>query len=301
MEQTSEVDRLRWSYSRVECFKQCPYKFRLRYIDKLSTLPDQEPDNALYCGTALHVGMEKNAKEAVKNYYSNYYVITDANVNEAIKIEALVNKMKRVVPEGLHEVKIDSDDYIGFIDLLVPISEDTYAMYDYKYSNNMERYLESGQLSVYKRKFEELNPTKRIEKLCFVFAPKIRIRQKKTETIEMFRNRLKGELEKADVRVIEVPYSVEKVQESNSTIREISRTKNFKRNINRLCAWCEFKDYCMNHEDWMVYKKEGFRCRKSCGFTGNRFRVKLHSLAVLRIITFCLLTETLNTVQIPSS
>lgn len=249
---------MKWSYSRVECFKKCPYQFKLRYIDKLTTVPDQEADNALYCGTALHVGMEKTAEEAVKNYYSNYYVITDANVNEAIKIETLVDKMKRVVPDGFHEVRIDSEDYVGFIDLLVPISSGTYTMYDYKYSNNIDRYLESGQLSVYKRKFEELNPTKRIDKLCFVFAPKIRIRQKKTETIELFRNRLRNELEKAEVKIIEVPFSIEKVQEYEATIREIKRTKEFKRNVTNLCGWCEYKDYCLNNEDWMIYKKEGF-------------------------------------------
>lgn len=246
---------MKFSYSRVETFKKCPFQYRLRYIDKLTTIPDQEPDNALYCGTALHTGMEKDVEEALKNYYSNYYIITDANENEAIKIEALVKKMKQVVPEGMHEVPLNGKDYVGFIDLLVEIAPNTYAMYDYKYSNNVERYLESGQLSVYKRKFEELNPGKKIEALYFVFAPKLRIRQKKSETIEQFRNRLRAQLEEVDVRVISVPFSTEKVEEYEATIREIKRTKEFKRNVTKLCDWCEFKDYCIKGESWMLYKK----------------------------------------------
>lgn len=250
---------MKWSYSRVECYKKCPRQFRYRYIDRLATIPDQEAANALYLGTALHTGMEHDADLAIQNYYSNYYVITDANVNEAIKIEALVEKMKQVVPEGLHEVPLQSDDYVGFIDLLVEIEPNVYAMYDYKYSNNIERYLESGQLSVYKHKFEQLNPTKRIDKLYFVFAPKIQIRQKKTETIEQFRNRLRSELDKAEVKVIEVPFCSEKVEEYERTIREIENAKVFPRNKTKLCDWCEFKDYCLSNEGWMLYEREGTR------------------------------------------
>ena len=248
---------MKWSYSRVECYKRCPRQFKYRYIDRLTTIPDQEAANALYLGTALHTGMEHDADSAIQNYYSNYYVITDANVNEAIKIEALVEKMKQVVPEGLHEVPLEADDYVGFIDLLVEIEPNVYAMYDYKYSNNIERYLESGQLSVYKYKFEQLNPTKRIDKLYFVFAPKIQIRQKKTETIEQFRIRLRSELDKADVKVIEVPFCSKKVEEYKRTICEIENAKVFPRNKTRLCDWCEFKDYCLNNEGWMLYEREG--------------------------------------------
>lgn len=249
---------MKWSYSRVECYKRCPRQFKYRYIDRLTTIPDQEAANALYLGTALHTGMEHDADSAIQNYYSNYYVITDANVNEAIKIEALVEKMKQVVPEGLHEVPLEADDYVGFIDLLVEIEPNVYAMYDYKYSNNIERYLESGQLSVYKHKFEQLNPTKRIDKLYFVFAPKIQIRQKKTETIEQFRNRLRSELDKADVRVIEVPYSVDKVHEYEATIYEIKRSDKFEKNVTKLCDFCQYKEFCLNGEDWMVYENERF-------------------------------------------
>lgn len=245
----------KWSYSRVECFKKCPYQFKLRYINKLKTIPDQEADNALYLGTALHTGMEEDIPSAIKSYYGNYYVINDAHVNEAVKLETVLDKGKPHIPEGENEVPLNSDDYVGFIDRLVQIDENTYDLYDYKYSNNVDRYLESGQLSVYKYKFEQLNPGKRIRKLYFVFFPKTKIRQKKTETIAQFRARIKETLDKEpSVRVVEVPYSPEKVEEYESTIREIGRTKKFERNVNRLCDWCEYKDYCLNGQDWMILR-----------------------------------------------
>ena len=54
---------MRFSYSRIECFANCPYQYKLRYIDKLKTLPDQQADNALYLGTALHLGLETGSVE----------------------------------------------------------------------------------------------------------------------------------------------------------------------------------------------------------------------------------------------
>ena len=45
------------SYSRIDCFKKCPFQYYLKYILKLDTYPNQDPDNALYLGTACHTGI----------------------------------------------------------------------------------------------------------------------------------------------------------------------------------------------------------------------------------------------------
>ena len=46
---------MRMSFSRVETFVNCPYRFKLRYLDKLETLPEwDDPANPLIIGTALH-------------------------------------------------------------------------------------------------------------------------------------------------------------------------------------------------------------------------------------------------------
>ena len=68
---------LQWSYSRVETFKQCPYKFRLRYIDKIGVIPSDEADNALVLGTALHTGIEKGVVVAIDEYFKAFPIITD--------------------------------------------------------------------------------------------------------------------------------------------------------------------------------------------------------------------------------
>ena len=47
------------SYSEVRCWKECPYRHKLTYIDKLST---DEPSPYLSYGTAVHAALEEFLK-----------------------------------------------------------------------------------------------------------------------------------------------------------------------------------------------------------------------------------------------
>lgn len=265
------------SYSRVSTFKTCPYQYYLRYKEKLKTVFDCDPQNALVLGHALHTGIEKDTEDAVKEYFDAYPVISDLHVDEAIKFRHLIPIVKEILPEGEHEVKIENDDFIGFIDLLapveerivgdegawngvrVPITEEVYDLYDFKYSNNIERYMESGQLHLYKYFFELLNPGKRIRKLYFVFIPKTQIRRKyknktnkRDETDAEFRNRIIQELDKKQVIVQEVKYDPNKVIEFLTDTKHVVEAENFDKNQTRLCDWCEYKDYCQKGDDTMI-------------------------------------------------
>lgn len=54
---------MQWSHSRVECFEKCPFKFKMRYIDGITTDEPTDANNALVLGTALHTGIEKVLKK----------------------------------------------------------------------------------------------------------------------------------------------------------------------------------------------------------------------------------------------
>ena len=77
---------MQFSYSRVSCFKHCPYQFKLRYLDKRETIHDPEPNNALICGNAIHLGIEKNIEEALEFYKSQFYILNDLHIEEMMKI-----------------------------------------------------------------------------------------------------------------------------------------------------------------------------------------------------------------------
>lgn len=251
------------SHSRVETFKKCPYQFKLRYKDELETYFNCDPANPLIIGTALHTGIEKDTQTAIEEYYANYPVITDKHIEEAIKLESVIQKCRDALPpldNAIFELELNCPEFKGFIDLLIPLGENEYGfemydMYDFKYSNNVKNYMESGQLHEYKFYFEKLNPTKSIRNMYFLFAPKVAIRQKyknktnkRDETIGEFRRRLNSELKNKEAQLLEVNYQPEKVREFLRNAKECREATTFPKQPTRLCDWCEFQKYCESDE-----------------------------------------------------
>ena len=259
---------MRFSYSRVECFAKCPYQYYLRYVEKLKTLPDQQANNALYLGNALHLGMEtKDVDKAIENYLSNYYDITEEMLNEVIKLEHLLPRALQVVPDGKSEVKIETDDFTGFIDRLVPTYLDDkgiqhHDLYDYKYTNNGERYKDSPQLHIYKYYYELTHPNEVIDHLYYVIVSKVGIRQKfkakPPETVYEFRERLQQYLEVAQIYLMEVEYDEGSITYFQEACQYLRSVKDFPKNQTKLCGWCNYKDYCESNgqKDWMIINKE---------------------------------------------
>ena len=257
------------SYSRLSCFANCPYQYKLRYLEKLKTLPEQNADNALYLGTAIHEAFETGELEsAIKSYRSNYHILTDAHINEEIKLEYLILKVLELLPEAECEVEIKTDDFIGYIDRLVYLFTDEhgikhYEIWDYKYSNNIDRYMESAQLHLYKYYFEKTHPGCVVDTLKYVFIPKINIRQKlkakPPETIQEFRNRLREQLVAAEIKILEIEYDNAMVTQFQECSQALESIKNFPKNPTKLCGWCQYQKYCESDGeiDYMIIKGEG--------------------------------------------
>lgn len=235
---------MQMSYSRVSSFEQCPFKWKLRYIDELGTIDKCDPTDALKLGTALHEGIETDVETAIKNYFMSYPLITDAHENEAMKLRALIPKAKELLPPGGEfERLLECEDFKGFIDYLVPVDGDAFDIYDFKYSNNIDRYLESEQLHVYKYFAEKLLEIK-IRNLYFLFVPKTMIRQKKTEELFQFRQRLAETLETMAPRVERVEYDPNKVIEFLTSTKHVIECQDYEKRPSRLCDWCEYQNYC---------------------------------------------------------
>lgn len=243
----------RFHFSTAECFDNCPHRFKLRYVDNLDVIPTDDPQNPLRLGTAIHTGAEKDLQTAVHDYLMSYPVIDDRHINEVIKMEHWIPKLKELLPEGFHEVNFKNDVYEGTADLLVPVEGQFswYDLYDFKYSNNIGHYMDSRQLHVYKHYLEKTCGI-HIRRMFFVFIPKVMIKQKKTETIEQFRNRLKSELEQKEIRIEEVIFDQSKVDDFHESCMHIGLTQDFKKNRSYLCDWCEYQDYCEKGNDFML-------------------------------------------------
>ena len=254
---------MQFSHSRIETFKSCLYKYKLRYIDKLQTVPDQAADNALYLGTALHKGIETDVTTAIREYFNNYYVITDQQINEAIKLEYLIPKVKEVLQDVniyAQEFRISSNRFIGYADLITKNKDGTVDIFDFKYSNNIQNYLESDQLHIYKYFLEQQGF--KVDKLGFIFIPKISIKEKKTEDIYQFRKRLVAELETAQIQLIPIKYNKNKVGKFFNNIINTYEITGYTKNPTRLCDWCDYKLLCMKGENYMILPENKRREKK---------------------------------------
>ena len=226
----------------------------MRYIYGITTIPPAEPDNALIMGQTVHTGIEKSLEEAIKEYSFSYPIITDEHINEIIKFETVIPLARAAIPPGgAFEVEIADSDFHGFIDYLVPVGDGCFDLYDFKYSNNVSGYKQSNQLHLYKYFWERNNPGKKIRNMYFLFIPKVSIRQKKTETLLDFRQRLKEELAGVEVKTVQIGFNPEKVIEFLFGIKAIKEEKDFPQNKSYLCRFCEYQENC--EKGWNYFMK----------------------------------------------
>lgn len=232
-----------YSYSRVSLFNDCPYHFDLRYHKKLTEIPKLDAANPLIIGHALHKGIETDVETALDEYFNAFPVITDRIVEEAMKLEILIPKVEDFLTQNfaefelMHEYKLDFPNYLGFVDLILKAPDETCMVMDFKYSNNIKNYLDSGQLHIYKDYLEQ--DGFQVKKLAYLFVPKISIKQKDNEDLFHFRKRLIKEVTESEVKLVPIEFNeMESVYFKNSIIN-IEATKDFsKRNTSGNCFSC---------------------------------------------------------------
>lgn len=251
------------SYSRVGTFTQCPRKFELNYVDGIEVPFNCDAANPLVIGTMLHECIEVGVDDAIANYKAAYPVMTDLMVNELMKIRVLGQRARELAwgmldddTDPVFEVKVEDDSgFIGFIDMLIPRGKGLWTMLDFKYSNNVDRYLESGQLSVYKYFYEKTHPGEIIQDIAFLIVPKTMIRQKKTEDLYQFRERLATTLEDMWPTLYRVEYDPEKVADFAVGTCAMANATEFPKHESRLCDWCDYKDFCLGGNDMLILPK----------------------------------------------
>lgn len=254
---------MQYSHSRVETHLSCPYKYKLRYVDKLKTIQAPNADDPLIVGNTIHLGAEKDLQTAIKWYYDNYPIISDRHIEEVMKFEYLIPKIHELLANIYvykKEFKITHYRFIGIVDLITKNEDGTVDVFDYKYSNNYEKYSESPQLHLYKYFLEEAGF--KVRKLGFIFIPKISIKQKKEESLYQFRKRLQEALKNSKIKIMEVKYDASKVIKYMNNIINITEDVEYKKNPSRYCSWCDYEELCIKGEDYMILPSNKRREKK---------------------------------------
>lgn len=232
----------RVSHSKIDTYWTCPYLYKLRYLDKLKTKPDTSPSNALYMGTALHEAIEKRDKKCgLDSYKKNYSNIELAHEIEMYKLERAMDKAIKEIPEGIYEYKLITDDFIGFIDMLVPVEEGVYDLMDFKFSNSS--YKESGQVHLYTYYYQKLTGNK-IRNIYYVMIPKCTEKYEEGLDVEELQNKIDKFYDSNEIKFEQVEYDQKKVNYFFARKALLEKEKLFEKRYSFKCSWCEYKKYC---------------------------------------------------------
>lgn len=248
-----------YSYTRVDTWHKCPYRYALHYLAKVQVLSSYNAQNQKIIGRLMHKALESSVPEAVAEYFAEYPIISDDHIHEVMKIEELVPKVTKLLPKGFHEVKIETPDFVGYIDLLVPLGGGWFDLYDYKYSNNPDTYLTSEQLHLYKYFYELTHPGHHIRKMFYVLVPKTMIRQRKDESLTHFRERIRETIEPLEPKIVEVQYDAGKITTWLIDIYHLEHdTEEYPRTPGKFCGFCQYKNFCEKGEtyDMLLPKNE---------------------------------------------
>lgn len=256
-----------YSFSRVEKFKICPYAYYLRYVAKIPVEKDIPAANdPCVVGTALHHGLEVGTEKAIEEYKNNFFIASDGMIDEITKLNTTIPKVQKALDdlvkdcEITYEYKLTSEDgFVGFIDCLIKYHDGTYGIYDFKYSNQQEKYKASAQVHLYKYFFEKMNPGATVSKIGYIMADKVGIRQKKTETIWQFRSRLEQALDNSKVTVIDVEYDDDKVKQFFTDLDKTIKATEFPKSPSFICNWCEHFGCCQLGENIEMLPKSNAR------------------------------------------
>jgi len=250
-----------YSHSKLSTFEQCPFKFKLKYIDRI--IPEIEKTIEAHLGSAVHATLEwiyikaKEAEtkkqipslddtivfysEAWRRDYSPDIVIVSNELKPKDYfnkgVEFLVNYYQKHFPfdDGTIELEkkiiigLDSEgnyEIIGFIDRLAQnIHTGEFEIHDYKTANSLPRQEDidnDRQLALYAVAIKEIyGKDKEVTLNWHYLAHNKKITSKRTN----------HELEQLK-------------KETLNLIKQIESTEEFLPCKSPLCKWCEYIQMC---------------------------------------------------------
>ncbi len=246
-----------YSHSRISTFLNCPYRFKLKYIEKIR--PEIEQSVEAFLGSTVHETMEKlyrdmkfqkiaTLKELIsyfrdqweknwspsilivrKDYKPENYMkmgekfITDYyNTHKPFDQTKTVGLEQRIVIDLNRNGKYKLQ---GYIDRLALTDDGTYEIHDYKTNSSLplKEYLEEDrQLALYALAVKDSYPNARKIRLVWHFL---------SFNQDVMLEKTNEELEKLKLSVI-------------SDIERIESAKDFPTKKSNLCEWCEFRSMC---------------------------------------------------------
>jgi len=246
-----------YSHSRITCFENCPFRYKLKYIDKVR--PEIEQTVEAFMGTMVHKTMEKlytdlkfqklNSLEELLAFYreqwvknwnpaillvrkeytpENYMQMGEVCISNYYKKHHPFDQARTIGLEQKVMLELTGDGRYrlqGYMDRLACSHDGAYEIHDYKTGSSLPlvQYLQQDrQLALYALAVMKSYPNSERISLVWHFMPfNQEIRLEKTAE----------ELEKLRLETIEA-------------IKAIESVKSYRTSVSRLCDWCEFRAQC---------------------------------------------------------
>lgn len=231
-----------YSYSRVDLFRQCPLRFKFKYVDGIEVEEDFDENSPLLLGSCMDRGLEHGVEAAVA-YYEEHFPYQSQNKQwELLKLEYWIKRLRPHLEGGQFQIELKNDYFLGYADYY----KDGHLV-DFKYAsaNNAEKYRTSPQLHLYcdimRRQGYEVTD------LTYLVIPKTAIRQKNGETLMAFRDRLMTTLDSLEPIPIQVEFNPDYVTKFGKTIEDITMANvhnDFPPKVNPYCRYCPYQDNC---------------------------------------------------------
>ena len=231
-----------YSYSRVDTFVHCPKRFEYKYVKGIEVDEDVEEDSPLLLGKCMDTGLEHGVEAALEYYESQFPYQSQKKQWETMKLEYWIKRLKPHFEGGQFQIELKNDYFLGYADWY----KDGHLV-DFKYANpkNAERYRTSPQLHLYcdimRRQGYEVTD------LTYVVIPKTFIRQKKEESLYVFRERLAETLDSLEPIQVHVDFNPDYINKFGKDIERITMANihnDFPPIVSKLCEYCPYKDMC---------------------------------------------------------
>lgn len=254
-----------YSHSRINCFKTCPKLFEYKYIQKLVPLMDDTKH--LSMGKAFHVGIEKCSSDAALEYMEqDEYFMSEEGETDKVIVLAMVDAFLQKFPEAKtweHELyltgnMVKDNDFQLYIDGLEK-HDDGYYIIELKTASRIdETYINkldfNDQISRYYY-IAEQNGYK-IKGIKYYVVKKPQLRQKQSESVEQFRQRLVERIMEEDsIYYAEINRTPEQIKEciddTKYDIETIEKTTRYTKNLTACSCYgnCPYINLCRGLED----------------------------------------------------
>ncbi len=247
-----------FSHSKLTTFEQCPYKYKLKYLDKVEPVLGPSIESVL--GECVHKTLEKlyiglnfhkiPTKEQLLEFFEiewnrklsgdiqiirkeytkeNYKQMGERFLSDYYDHYYPFNQAKVIGTEEKVKIPLDSEyELIGYIDRLdYNKKEQTYEIHDYKTSQTLKNQQELDQ-----------------DRQLALYAQAIKQKYKDAKKIKLIWHFLAHDKEvdsyRTDIELIDLK------QKTLSLIKfiESRKQKDFEPHVSSLCDWCEYKPIC---------------------------------------------------------